>query len=122
MEGLETSETLSPSSPIRSQKIRSCSLDSRAVVKSTFVKSKTIQDQDYQVRVKNESKEVQVEVKYKSKRFESKSSPNETVKTEKEKNNNLLQNHIAYWTIDHLRDTRDSIYSISKIIILHYYF
>ncbi len=122
MEGLETSETLSPSSPIRSQKIRSCSLNSRAVVKSTFVKSKTIQDQDYQVRVKNESKEVQVEVKYKSKRFESKSSPNETVKTEKEKNNNLLQNHIAYLTIDHLRDTRDSISSISKIIILHYYF
>ncbi len=48
------------------------STENRAVVKSTFVESKT---------------------RPSPKKFESKSSPNETVKTEKEKNY-LLQNHI----------------------------
>ncbi len=55
---------------------------SRAVVKSTFVESKT---SPLPKRFESESSPS-------PKRFESESSPNETVKTEKEKN--LLQNHI----------------------------
>ncbi len=58
----------------------------RAVVKSTFVESKT---SPCPKRFESESKEVRVRVQ----RGSSPSpSPNETVKTEKEKN--LLQNHI----------------------------
>ncbi len=58
---------------------------SRAVVKSIFVESKTSPS----------PKRFESESRPSPKRFESKSSPspNETVKTEKEKNN-LLQNHI----------------------------
>ncbi len=57
----------------------------RAVVKSAFVKSKTSPS----------PKRFESESRTSPKRFESKSSPspNETVKTEKEKND-LLQNHI----------------------------
>ncbi len=57
----------------------------RAVVKSTFVESKTSPS----------PKRFESESRPSPKRFESKSSPspNETVKTEKVKNN-LLQNHI----------------------------
>ncbi len=55
---------------------------SRAVVKSTFVESKTSPS----------PKRFESESRPSPKRFESESSPNETVKTEKEKN--LLQNHI----------------------------
>ncbi len=58
---------------------------SRAVVKSTFVESKTSPS----------PKRFESESRPSPKRFESESSPspNETVKTEKVKNN-LLQNHI----------------------------
>ncbi len=74
---------------------------SRAVVKSTFVESKTSPSPK---RFESESspspKRFESESSPSPKRFESKSSPspspspspNETVKTEKEKN--LLQNHI----------------------------
>ncbi len=60
-------------------------LGTRAVVKSTFVESKTSPS----------PKRFESESRPSPKRFESKSSPspNETVKTEKVKNN-LLQNHI----------------------------
>ncbi len=59
--------------------------DQFVVVKSTFVESKTSPS----------PKRFESESRPSPKRFESKSSPspNETVKTEKEKNN-LLQNHI----------------------------
>ncbi len=59
-------------------------VSSRAVVKSTFVESKTSPSPK---RFESESSPSPS-----PKRFESESSPNETVKTEKEKN--LLQNHI----------------------------
>ncbi len=67
----------------------------RAVVKSTFVESKTSPSPK---RFESESspspKRFESESRPSPNRFESKSSPspNETVKTEKEKN--LLQNHI----------------------------
>ncbi len=64
-------------------------LKARAVVKSTFVKSKTSPSPKW----------FESESRPSPKRFESKSSPspNETVKTEKEKKY-LLQNHILnYW-------------------------
>ncbi len=79
---------------------------SRAVVKSTFVESKTSPSPK---RLESESrpspKRFESESRPSPKRFESKSSPspNEMVKTEKVKNN-LLQNHIL--------NTRDSISSI----------
>ncbi len=62
-----------------------CFISTRAVVKSTFVESKTCPS----------PKRFESESRPSPKRFESKSSPspNETVKTEKVKNN-LLQNHI----------------------------
>ncbi len=80
-------------------------LCTRAVVKSTFVESKTR-------TIESESRPSPKRFESKSKRFESKSSPspNETVKTEKEKNN-LLQNHILKYN---LCDTRDSISSILR--------
>ncbi len=81
----------------------------RAVVKSTFVESKTR-------TIESESRPNPKRFESKSspspKRFESKSSPspNETVKTEKEIKN-LLQNHILIYN---LCDTRDSISSILR--------
>ncbi len=75
------------SSSITSYMIISITLliESRAVVKSTFVESKTSPS----------PKRFESESSPSPKRFESESSPspNETVKTEKEKNY-LLQNHI----------------------------
>ncbi len=77
----------------------------RAVVKSTFVESKTSpspkrfesESRPSPKRFESESrpspKRFESESRPSPKRFETKSSPNETVKTEKVKNN-LLQNHI----------------------------
>ncbi len=66
---------------------------SRAVVKSTFVESKTSPSPK---RFESESspspKRFESESSPSPKRFDPSPSPNETVKTEKEKN--LLQNHI----------------------------
>ncbi len=67
----------------------------RAVVKSTFVESKTSPSpKRFESESRPSSKWFESESRPSPKRFESKSSPspNETVKTEKEKN--LLQNHI----------------------------
>ncbi len=66
----------------------------RAVVKSTFVESKT-SPKRFESESSPSPKRFESESSPSSKRFESKSSPspNETVKTEKEKND-LLQNHI----------------------------
>ncbi len=68
----------------------------RAVVKSTFVESKTSPSpKRFESESRPSPKRFESESRPSPKRFESKSSPspNETVKTEKVKNN-LLQNHI----------------------------
>ncbi len=68
----------------------------RAVVKSTFVESKTSPSpKRFESESRPSPKRFESESRPSPKRFESESrpSPNETVKTEKEKNN-LLQNHI----------------------------
>ncbi len=68
----------------------------RAVVKSTFVESKTSPSPErFESESRPSPKRFESESRPSPKRFESKSSPspNETVKTEKEKNY-LLQNHI----------------------------
>ncbi len=73
----------------------SCS-SSRAVVKSTFVESKTSPSpKRFESESRPSPKRFESESRPSPKRFESKSSPspNETVKTENVKNN-LLQNHI----------------------------
>ncbi len=69
---------------------------SRAVVKSTFVESKTSPSpKRFESESRPSPKRLESESSPSPKRFESKSSPspNEMVKTEKEKND-LLQNHI----------------------------
>ncbi len=68
----------------------------RAVVKSTFVESKTSPSpKRFESESRPSPKRFESESRPSPKRFESKSSPspNEKVKTEKVKNN-LLQNHI----------------------------
>ncbi len=66
----------------------------RAVVKSTFVESKTSPSpKRFESESRPSPKRFESESRPSPKRFESKSSPNETVKTEKEKSY-LLQNHI----------------------------
>ncbi len=70
--------------------------DQFVVVKSTFVESKTSPSpKRFESESRPSPKRFESESRPSPKRFESKSSPspNETVKTEKEKNN-LLQNHI----------------------------
>ncbi len=84
----------------------------RAVVKSTFVESKTSPSpKRFESESRPSPKRFESESRPSPKRFESKSSPspNETVKTEKVKNY-LLQT--TYLIIDNLCDTRDGISSI----------
>ncbi len=90
----EQSSTVTPWS--LNQLFQPLALWTRAVVKSTFVESKTSPSpKRFESESRPSPKRFESESRPSPKRFESKSgpSPNETVKTEKVKNN-LVQNHI----------------------------